>query len=275
MIIDTHLHVWSDDADTYPFAEGRKHSTGANVELLNQTMDGAGVDRAVIVQPVHYLYDNRYVIDCVRRFPQRFATVGLVDRQAPDAPDQLSVLVEEHGFSGLRLHLSRPNDPAEWAAPDQDAIWERARQLGACFQIYGPADKLGAVEPIIARFSDVTVVLDHNGGAPPLEPEPRPLFETVKSLAQYPNLYVKLTPQPHRSEQDFPHADTWDLYRRLYDAFGPQRLMWGTNFPGVMQGLGYGPALELFSQHIDWLTADDRQAIFADVPLRVWRFGRV
>ena len=83
MIIDTHLHVWSDDSERYPFAEGRTQVGGGSVELLNQTMDEVGVDKAVIVQPIYYLFDNRYVADCLRRFPGRFAAIGLVDPQGP------------------------------------------------------------------------------------------------------------------------------------------------------------------------------------------------
>ena len=94
-------------------------------------MEQAGVDKAVIVQPAYYLYDNRYVAECLRRFPGKFAAIGLLDRHAPDTPDQLQRLVEEDGYGGLRIHLSRPEDPAEWAAPDQDPIWQRAEKLGA------------------------------------------------------------------------------------------------------------------------------------------------
>ena len=124
MIIDTHLHVWSDDFSRYPFADGSQAAEGAPVELLNETMAEAGVDKAVIVQPIYYRYDNRYTAECLRRFPGKFAAIGLVDRQAPDAPDQLERLVREEGFGGLRIHLGRVDDPAEWAAPDQDPIWQ-------------------------------------------------------------------------------------------------------------------------------------------------------
>ena len=61
MIIDTHLHVWSDDLSRYPFADGSSDVEDGSVELLNKTMAEAGVDKAVIVQPINYLYDNRYV----------------------------------------------------------------------------------------------------------------------------------------------------------------------------------------------------------------------
>ena len=190
-------------------------------------MEEAGVDRAVIVQPIHYLYDNRYVIDCLCRFPGKFAGVGLVDRHAPDAPDQLQRLVEDHGFSGLRLHLPRPDDPAEWAAPDQDPIWRKAEELGASFLSFGPADKLPAVEPIIARFPGVKVVLDHIGGAPTNEEEPAPLLGNVLKMAQYENVYVKFSPQPHKSDEEYPHRDSLPAFQKIHEAFGRERVMWG------------------------------------------------
>ena len=273
MIIDTHLHVWSDDFGTYPFADGRSDREAAPVELLNDTMAAAGVDRAVIVQPIHYLYDNSYVAACLRRFPGKFAAVGLVDRQAPDAPDQLERLVKEDGFGGLRIHLARPDDPAEWAAPDQDPIWQRAQDLGVGFISHGSAALLPALEPIIARFPEVPLVLDHIGGAPTDEEPPFPLLSNVLKLARYPRVYVKFTPQAHKSKMPFPHQDTFAAFRRIYDAYGPQRLMWGTNFPGVLKGTGYGPALDLFLKHMDFLSSADKEWLFHRSALQVWSFG--
>ena len=273
MIIDTHLHVWSDDAERYPFAEGRTQVGGGSVELLNQTMDEVGVDRAVIVQPIYYLFDNGYVADCLRRFPGRFAAIGLVDPKAPDAVDRLERLVREDGFGGLRIHSSRLDHPSEWAAPDQDPLWRRSEELGTCFIVHGPAANLPHLEPIIGRFPEVPVVLDHIGGAPTNEEAPFPLLSHVLDLARFPKVYVKFTPQAHKSELPFPHADTFPAFRRIYDAFGPQRLMWGTNFPGVMKGVGYGPALEMFRDHVDFLTDDDKAWLFHRTALQVWSFA--
>ncbi|MCY4604600.1 MAG: amidohydrolase family protein [Gemmatimonadetes bacterium] len=194
MIIDTHLHVWSDDAERYPFAEGRTQVGGGSVELLNQTMDEVGVDKAVIVQPIYYLFDNRYVAACLRRFPGRFAAIGLVDPKAPDAPDRLEKLVREDGFGGLRIHSSRLDHPSEWAAPDQDLLWRRSEELGTCFIVHGPAANLPHLEPIIGRFPEVPVVLDHIGGAPTDEEPPFSLLRDVLNLARFPKVYVKLTP---------------------------------------------------------------------------------
>jgi predicted TIM-barrel fold metal-dependent hydrolase len=272
MIVDSHLHVWSGDFDRFPFAEGRAPREPAPVELLNETMDAAGVDAAVMVQGIPYLYDNRYVADCRKRFPDRLAAVGLIDQQAEEAPEVLEQLVTEEGFTGLRIHLaSRVDDPAEWAAPDQDRVWAKAEELGASFTIYGPATHLAAVEPIIARFPAVPVILDHVGGVPaPADDGYERLLDYVAGLARYGQVHIKLTPQAHKSAEAFPHRDTFALYRRLFDAYGAQRVMWGTNFPGVLKGVGYGPALEMFAEHLDFVSDEDRAWLLGGTAAKVF-----
>ena len=273
MIIDSHLHVWSDDQDRYPFEGGRKDAAPGSTELLLETMHEYGVDKAVIVQPIYYLYDNSYVADSLKKYPGKFAAMGIMDRHAPDAPEQLEKLVVEDGFSGLRMHLGRPDDPAEWAAPDQDPIWRKAEELGASFLSFGPADKLPAVEPIIARFPGVKVVLDHIGGAPTNEEEPAPLLGNVLKMAQYENVYVKFSPQPHKSDEEYPHHDSLPAFQKIHEAFGRERVMWGTDFPHVLLGMGYGPALDLFREHMDFLSAEDQEWLFGKTASSVWNFA--
>ena len=82
MIIDSHLHVWSDDPVRYPWA-GEGTTEAGTVELLLETMAKNGVDKACIVQPIHYLYDNRYVADCLARYPTTFSAIAIMDRHAP------------------------------------------------------------------------------------------------------------------------------------------------------------------------------------------------
>ena len=272
MIVDSHLHVWSADLERYPVAEGREPREAAPVELLNENMAAAGVDQAVIVQAIGYMHDNRYVADCLRRFPGRFAGTGLIDQKAPDAVDVLEKLVREDGFSGLRIHLaSRVDHPSLWATPDQDPLWKKAEELGATITLYGPAEHLEVVEPIVARFPGVRIVLDHVGGEPrDDDPEHDRLFDYVVGLARYEHIHVKFTPQAHRSQEPFPHRDTFDLYRRLFDAYGPRRVMWGTNFPGVLSSTGYAPALELFQRHLDFLTDDDRRWLLGETAREVF-----
>jgi predicted TIM-barrel fold metal-dependent hydrolase len=100
------------------------------------------------------------------------------------------------------------------------------------------------------------------------------MLSNVLKLAEYPNTYVKLTPQPHKSSLPYPHRDTFPTFKRLYDAYGPDRLMWGTNFPGVMKATGYAPSLEMFKTHMEFLSNDDKDSIFSKNALRIWSFGK-
>ena len=272
MIIDSHLHVWSSDAGSYPWADKGTTEAGS-AELLHETMGTSGVDRAVIVQPIHYLYDNTYVADTLKQYPHKFSAMAIMDRHAPDAVEQLEKLVTEDGFEGLRMHLGRPDNPAEWAAPDQDPIWRKAEELGSSFLSFGPADKLPAIEPIIARYPGVKVTLDHLGGAPTLEEAPYPLLNNVLKMVNYPNVYVKFTPQAGQSEQGYPLSDTHDTYKRIYDTFGPQRLMWGTDFPHIFRNIGYENGLALFRDHLTFLSNEDKEWLFAKTALSIWKFG--
>ena len=146
-------------------------------------------------------------------------------------------------------------------------------EVGALFQSFGPADKQPAIEPIVARYPGVKVVLDHIGGAPTDEGDDAPLLGNVLKFAQYPNTYVKFTPQGHKSQEDYPFKDTHGAFQKIYDAFGPQRLMWGTDFPHVIRDLGYGRALDLFREHMDFLSAEDKEWLLGKTALSVWNFG--
>ena len=198
VIIDSHLHVWSDDEETYPFAPGATSQTKGSVEYLDETMTAAGVDRAVIVQPILYRYDNRYVADCLKRFPGKFAAVALTDPKAPDAPDRLEELVREQGFGGMRLHLSREEDPGRLAAADLDPLWRRVEELDVCFIVLASARDLPALEPIIGRFPGVRVVIDHLGRPPAGEEAPYPMLGHVLNLAQYPKGICEGIEHPER-----------------------------------------------------------------------------
>ena len=70
------------------------------------------------------------------------------------------------------------------------------------------------------------------------------LIKATLRLARYPNVYVKLSNLQGKSSEAYPFRDTYDLARRIYDAYGPERLMWGTDFPGVMVKCGYTNAVD-------------------------------
>jgi predicted TIM-barrel fold metal-dependent hydrolase len=101
-IIDPHVHVWKHDPQ-YPFAkDARVPDRDATPETLLQLMKANGVSRTVIIQVIHYRYDNSYLAGVLRQYPRYFKGVCRVDPLDPAAPDHLSRLTEQ-GFRGVRL----------------------------------------------------------------------------------------------------------------------------------------------------------------------------
>jgi len=275
MIFDSHVHVWSEDEERFPFAGGAKPTMPASVELLDETMAAAGVEKAVLVQVIYYLYDNRYVAECLRRFPGKFAAIALLDPKSPETPDRLEELVKEQGFGGMRLHFSRQEDPFVLAQDDQFPLWRRVQDLGAAFIIMTKdCTQLPALEKMVERFPEVKVVVDHMSWPKVEEEPPYPIFSNLLRLARYPKVFVKISNLPVVSHEPYPHRDVFPFVRMLYDAFGPERLMWASDFPLILRHCAYPEALELVRSHLDFLTDDDKDWLLGGTAAKVWDFKK-
>ena len=102
-ILDPHVHVWKHQAH-FPFAAGAKvPDYDATPEMLLELMKANGVAKTVIIQVIHYRYDNSYLAAVLKQYPQFFQGVCRVDPLDPAAPDHLTRLTEEDGFHGVRL----------------------------------------------------------------------------------------------------------------------------------------------------------------------------
>lgn len=273
-IVDTHMHVWTTDWARYPFAPpeaAMKPPEESNTaeEVLEMTARH-GVDFTVLVQVRYYGRDNRYLADCLRRYPGKFAAQGLIDPRDPNAAERLTFWMREHGFSGMRLSPSYHQD-AEWLDSRAcDPLWRRAEELGAIFNFLIREAQLPQLERMAERFPGVPVVVDHMG-----YPEIGGDAGNLLRLARLPNVYVKVTEfYNHSKTKEYPYVDVLATVRRVYDAFGPRRLMWGTGFVhGERVGrIPYGRELELIRKHVPFFSAEDQAWILGRTALTLWRF---
>ena len=198
-------------------------------------MDTHGVAHSVIVQPSNYGYDHRYVAACLRQSAGRFGGVALLDFRASDAPQSISEL-HRLGFRGLRLYLYHEND-LSWVGPAIDPAMQRIADLDMIVTVFGPWHALDRVRRLAHRFPSVRFVIDHLG-----HPDVT-LVETwmpVLQLAEQPGMFIKVSDFPTLSRQAYPFADVFPFVRRVYETFGPERMMWASNFP---QSLKIAPYL--------------------------------
>ena len=268
-IIDPHVHVWKHDP-RYPFAkEANPPARDATPEMLLDLMKGHGVSKTVIIQVIHYRYDNSYLADVLKRYPQYFLGVCRVDPLDAAAPDHLSRLVEEQGFRGVRLSPAG-NASGDWIhGPLMPPLWQRCDALKVPMTILAPITRMPEVGALISRFPDLTVVIDHMADCPVDQPGE---LEKLIALRRYPKVFVKISHTWSLSRQPYPFLDAQEHVKRLHGAFGPERLMWATDWPIVEQVATYTQALTVVRDDMKFLNAGDKRWMLSRTIERVWPF---
>jgi L-fuconolactonase len=245
------------------------------VEVLLHQMNANGVEKATLVQ-VGGQFDNRYLIECVRRFPERFCAVVLVDADRPDAPETLAHWVGE-GAVGLRLFGPAAGSPGS----DGLALWGEAAELGVPVTVFGSPDEFLSpwFEHVLTELPNLPVIIEHLGRIGRDEAPPYATFRKLLELARYPNAYMKVhglgeicpRPMPFPKPMRFP--DIPPFMQMAYEAFGASRIMWGSDFPPVAGREGYRNALQWTMDHIRFRNDVDKELIFGGTALSLFKFA--
>ena len=182
-VIDPHVHVWKHDP-RFPFAPGaRVPERDAAPETLLGLMKDNGVAKTVIIQVIHYRYDNSFLAAVLKQYPGYFQGVCRVDPLDPAAPDHLSRLCQEQGFRGVRL--SPAGDAAgDWiGGPLMPPLWERCQSLGVPMTLLAPISRVPDIGKLVDKFPQLTVVIDHTADCPVDHAEE---LEKLVVLVRYP-----------------------------------------------------------------------------------------
>jgi predicted TIM-barrel fold metal-dependent hydrolase len=260
VVVDTHCHA---SLDWYE-----------PIETLLYEMDRNGVDQAVLVQ-INGQFDNEYQFECVRRYPGRFANVVLVDSDRPDAVQVLERLAER-GASGVRL---RPTTRSP--GDDPLAIWRAADRLGLAVSCGGNGAGFASDEfaSTIEALPGLRFVIEHLGSISRTDPDEaqRTLHRKVFGLARFPNTFIKVTGLGEFSQRAMPVPGGFPfvqpippLLEEAYVAFGPSRMMWGSDFPPVAAREGYRSALNLTRDQLAAKSEAERELIFGQTALSIF-----
>jgi len=267
-IIDSHVHVWKHDPK-YPFAQGANvPARDATPEMLLALMKANGVAKTVIIQVIHYKYDNRYALDVLKQYPETFRGVCRVDPLDAAAPDHLSHWTEQ-GFHGVRISPSGEASGDWFRGPLMPPLWKRCEDLTVPMTVLAPITRMPDVIPLMDRTPNLTLVIDHMADCPIDQPEQ---LEKLIALKRYPNVFVKISHTWSISKQPYPWLDAQQYVKRLYDAYGPQRLMWATDWPILETWTTYDKALSVVRDEMKFLNAEDKEWMLSKTIERVWPF---
>jgi len=276
-IIDAHLHVWDETAggrQTEPMPKGNYSPQAiASIELFMDYMDEAGVDKAVLVQPWFYHWDNSYMVKCIQRHPDRFRGVCVIDPRGPGAPKALKRW-RAKGATGIRLRPLREGEgggPGPWFGTEEAMpLWEAIADTGTIVCVISAGTELTKLSALLRRFPGVRVVIDHLNNPAPKAGLPQPAFAALLDLAGLPNVYVKLSGYHHWCEERYPYRDGMAFVEAAVKAFGADRCMWGSDFPHVLAGCGYARSRNFLPREAKFLSRSQLDAIMGGTADQVW-----
>ena len=177
----------------------------------------------------------------------------------------------DFNVKGLRMEPTRSPNPT-FAHPGASRMWTAAVRLGVVICAHIWSQFTAQLAALLSRYPDVPVVLDHAAYPRAVEGIDSETVTKVAELARFPNLYLKLTFAVTGSEGSFPFRDMHPILLRLIEAYGPERCMWGSDFPCELWLRGkatYQTHLSLFTEALG-LSESDRRAILEGAPMRVW-----
>jgi predicted TIM-barrel fold metal-dependent hydrolase len=253
-IADSQVHIWTDKT---PNAWHRQVRTYTSDELLAE-MDAAGVDRAVIVPPYFSGDDNGVALAAARAHPDRLCVLGRWPLAEPASQDVFDRWLDQQGMYGMRFTFATPEQQAMLHTDGAlDWLWEGADKAGFPVMMMC-SGHVETVPAIAAAHPNLKLTVDHLGLGQQKDDEAFGKLNLLLDLAKYPNVSVKACTLPIYSTEAYPYRNTHKYLKRVYDAFGADRVFWGsdlTRLPG-----SYRECVAMFTEELDFLTDADREA---------------
>lgn len=262
LVVDAQSHIWGADTLERPWpARTRPHREMpfGKDELLRE-MNAAGVDRVVIVPPSWEGDRNDLALAAAQQHPDRFAVMGRLDTEARGAREAIRTWRSQAGMLGLRFTFHTPLLAPLLTEGRMDWLWREAEASNVPVMVYLHQDLLHFIDDVAERHPQLRIVIDHLA-LPYLKKDDEAFaeFDRLLPLAKRPNIAVKASTLPSHTTDVYPYRRTHSYLRRVYDAYGPRRVFWATDFTALP--CTYRQAITMFTEEIPWFSAEDKEWI--------------
>jgi L-fuconolactonase len=278
IVTDSQVHVWQAHSPERPWpAESLAALPGGFVAVpgarphraepigadeMVAMMDSAGVHRAVIVPPSPAGDSNDTALEAAAKYPGRFVVMGRFDPSASGARDRLQGWLAQPGMAGIRMTFHKPQWGRWLDDGSIDWFWSDCERLRIPLMLLIPG-RLPAVAAIAQRHPGLTLIVDHLGlHSNVRDAQCGPDIDALLRLAPLPNVSVKASAVPCYTDELFPFPTMSAYLRRVYAAFGPRRMFWGSDVSRLP--CSYTDCVRHFTQALDFIPA-------AELP---WVMGR-
>ena len=237
-------------------------------------MDAVGVDGALLISPFSlYQYDASYALEVYAAHPGKFGLIRPMDPRSETVADDFAEWAGTPGVVGARIMLTAQSFGAD--DPGLNRILAAGAQAGIPVNVMC-SGKLPLLRELARRHPSTRVVVDHVGLTqpfePPAPPEPFADLANVLSLAACDNVAIKISGACTLSHQPFPYQDIWESLGKVFDAFGFDRCMWGTDWTRAVGLLSYQQGVEAF-RVTDQLSDSERSALMGGTLAKIYKWS--
>lgn len=263
LIVDSQVHLWGANTPQRPWPKEQRVRPQRDVPLgkdeMLREMNAAGVARVVIVPPAWEGDRNDLALAAAQAHPGRFAVMG---RFNPDAPESRGAIAGWRGqpdMLGFRFSLHAPALKPLLTEGRLDWVWPEAEKHGIPVMVLVKHEDVPLIDKIAERHPGLRLVMDHCALTTGKDEEAFRGFDKLIAIAKRPNVATKVSCLPLYTSDSYPFRKLHPYIRQVYDAFGPKRMFWGTDFSRLP--CSYRQGLTYMSEEIPWLTAQDKEWI--------------
>ena len=251
VIIDSQVHAYEANTPKRPWASVPNWPAHVTGDEMVAAMDKVGVDGAIFISAFSmYRYDASYAVEVQRAHPGRFALVKPVDPDNPAVGDVIAEWKKTPGAAGIRIMIPKePGRERQAGDPGLDRILREAvrHDFPVNMLCWGNLDTGLA---LIERHPDTRFIIDHLGiqqpRTPPAPPQPWADLPKVLEIAKRPNAVIKVSGACTLSREPYPFSDLWEPLARIFDAWGFERCLWGTDWTRAFAVVNYEQAVKPF-----------------------------
>jgi len=271
-IIDAQIHTWGTGLPSNPSHWQITSFTPAEAIRL---MDEAGVDAAVIHPPGWDPNSTQMAFDAVRDYPGRFAIMGSLNLNDPGARARIATWRDQPGMLGLRYTFLHEPERTQLEDGTLDWLWAECEKAGVPVAALC-TDSLATFGRIAERHPGLRITIDHLGGRGGLttlkDDAAMTHIPQLLALARLPNVAVKATGAPGYSAEAYPFPRMQGYLRQIFDAFGPQRMFWGTDISKMP--CSWRQCVTMFTEELPWLSAADQRLVMGEALCAWWGWNR-
>ncbi len=275
--IDAHSHIWTRDVDKFPLAEGKTVADLApasfTAEELLQVAKPENVDRVVLIcHHPYYGFNNRYLLDTATRYPDKFRIVGALDEKQPQVDARMRDLLKQR-VTGFRISPLVSGE-AWLDSPGMDAMWRTAADTKQAMCCLINPEHLPQVAKMCEKHRSTPVVIDHFARIGTSGDIKREDLDRLCGLTRFDTVSVKISAYYALGKKQPPYHDLVPMIKRLFETFGPQRLMWASDSPYQLQdGHTYRASIALVRDHLNFVSPEERAWILRGTAEKVFFFA--